>query len=114
MQEGVEFASDTTFRQNLAKVLAAYAFASSEMRKAGVKIHQLTPDQIGAFAERCGHQRKEWDDWKKKPPGRSPTRSHARGSQYPGQLLRSQRLRPEAPEVACMANFRAERSRCDA
>ncbi len=64
VQAGVEFASDVTFRQNLAKVPAAFAYASSEMRKAGVQIHELSEDQIAAFRDVAGHQRPEWDEWK--------------------------------------------------
>jgi TRAP-type C4-dicarboxylate transport system substrate-binding protein len=69
VQEGVEFASDVTFRQNLAKVPAAFAYASSEMRKAGVQIHELSEDQIAAFRDLAGHQRPEWDEWKVKLAG---------------------------------------------
>ena len=69
VQEGVEFASETTFRQNLAKVPAAFAYASSEMRKAGVQIHDLSEDQIAAFRDLAGHQRPEWDEWKVKLAG---------------------------------------------
>ena len=69
VQEGVEFASEVTFRQNLAKVPAAFAYASSEMRKAGVQIHELSEDQIAAFRELGGHQRSEWDEWKVKLAG---------------------------------------------
>ena len=58
-----------TFRQNLAKVPAAFAYASSEMRKAGVQIHELSEDQIAAFRELAGHQRPEWDEWKVKLAG---------------------------------------------
>ena len=69
VQEGVEFASDVTFRQNLAKVPAAFAYASSEMRKAGVQIHDLSEDQIAAFRDIAGHQNPEWDEWKVKLAG---------------------------------------------
>ncbi len=69
VQEGVEFASEVTFRQNLAKVPAAFAYASSEMRKAGVQIHELSEDQIAAFRELGGHHRPEWDEWKVKLAG---------------------------------------------
>ncbi|MGB7183130.1 MAG: TRAP transporter substrate-binding protein, partial [Burkholderiaceae bacterium] len=44
VQDGIEFASETTFRQNLAKVPAAFAYASSQMKAAGVQIHTLSPD----------------------------------------------------------------------
>lgn len=69
VQEGIEFASDVTLRQNLAKVPAAFAYASSEMRKAGVQIHELSDDQIAPFRELAGYQRPEWDEWKVKLAG---------------------------------------------
>ena len=69
VQEGIEFASDVTFRQNLAKVPAAFAYASTEMTKAGVQIHALSEDQIAPFRELAGHQRPEWDEWKIKLAG---------------------------------------------
>ena len=67
--EAVEFASEVTFRQNLAKVPAAFAYASSQMRKAGVQIHPMSDDQIAPFRELAGHQRPEWDEWKVKLAG---------------------------------------------
>ena len=69
VQEGIEFASDVTFRQNLAKVPAAFAYATSEMKRAGVQIHELSDDQIAPFRELAGHQRPEWDEWKVKLAG---------------------------------------------
>ncbi|KAA3622540.1 MAG: C4-dicarboxylate ABC transporter [Proteobacteria bacterium] len=64
VQEGIEFASDVTFRQNLAKVPAAFAYTRTEMERAGVKLHDLSEDQIAPFRELAGHQRPEWDEWK--------------------------------------------------
>ncbi len=64
-QDGVVAASDTTFRQNLAKVPAAFAFARSQMLNAGVKIHTLKPDAMAEFKELGGYQRPEWDSFKK-------------------------------------------------
>ena len=69
VQEGIEFASDTTFRQNLAKVPAAFAYCSSEMKKAGVQLHEFSEDQIAPFRELAGYQRPEWDEWKVKLAG---------------------------------------------
>ena len=69
VREGIEFASDVTFRQNLAKVPAAFAYASTEMTRAGVRIHELSDDQITPFRELAGHQRPEWDEWKVKLAG---------------------------------------------
>ena len=69
IQEQIEFAGENTFRQNLAKLPASYAYSTSTMRRAGVKIHELTKDQVAAFAELGGHQRKEWDPVKKQLAG---------------------------------------------
>ena len=69
VQEGVEFASDVTFRQNLAKVPAAFAFARTSMESAGVTIHTLTEENMQAFRELGGYQRPEWDDWKNRLAG---------------------------------------------
>ena len=64
VQEGIEFASEITAAQNLAKVPAARNYAMSEMRKAGVEFHALTDDQLAAWQEAGGYQRSEWDDYK--------------------------------------------------
>lgn len=69
VQEGVEFASDVTFRQNLAKVPGAFAYAKSQMIKAGVQFHTLSEDNMAAFVALGGHQRPEWDEWKVKLAG---------------------------------------------
>ena len=69
VQEGVEFASDVTFRQNLAKVPGAFAYAKSQMIKAGVQFHTLSEDNMAAFRALGGHQRPEWDEWKVKLAG---------------------------------------------
>ena len=69
VQAQVEFASDVTFRQNLAKIPAAFGFATAELRNSGVKIHTLSDDNMAAFKELGGHQRPEWNDWKKKLAG---------------------------------------------
>lgn len=64
-REAIEYASDTTFRQNLAKVPAAFAFAKSEMEGAGVRIHGLAPGVVDEFSELGGYRRPEWDGFKK-------------------------------------------------
>lgn len=69
VQEGIDFASEVTFRQNLAQVPASRAFAMAEMAKAGVKFHSLTDDEYAEWVEAGGQQRKEWDDWKKELGG---------------------------------------------
>ena len=69
VQEGIAFASEVTFQQNLAQVPASRAFAMAEMAKAGVKYHSLTDDEYAEWVETAGQQRKEWDDWKKELGG---------------------------------------------
>lgn len=69
VQEGIDFASEVTFQQNLAQVPASRAFAMAEMAKAGVKFHSLTKDEYAQWVEAGGQQRKEWDDWKKELGG---------------------------------------------
>ena len=64
IQEGVDFASEVTFAQNLAQVPASRAFAMAEMAKAGVKYYVPTADELDQWKEAGGHQRKEWDEWK--------------------------------------------------
>ncbi len=69
VQEGVDFASEVTFAQNLAQVPASRAFAMAEMAKAGVKFYVPTADELAQWKEAGGHQRKEWDEWKIKLGG---------------------------------------------
>jgi TRAP-type C4-dicarboxylate transport system substrate-binding protein len=69
VQEGIDFASEVTFQQNLAQVPASRAFAMAEMARAGVKYHSLTSDEYAQWVEAAGQQRKEWDDWKKELGG---------------------------------------------
>lgn len=69
VQEGIDFASEVTFQQNLAQVPASRAFAMAEMAAAGVKFHSLTNDEYAQWVEAGGQQRKEWDDWKKELGG---------------------------------------------
>lgn len=69
VQEGIEFASEVTFQQNLAQVPASRAFAMAEMAKAGVKFYVPTKDDMAAWAETGGHRRQEWDSWKKELGG---------------------------------------------
>ena len=65
VREGIEYASDTTFRQNLAKVPAAFAFSKNQMLAAGAQIHELSDDVQAEFQALAGHQRPEWDGFKK-------------------------------------------------
>ena len=64
VQEGIEFASEVTAQQNLAKVPAARAYAMSELTKSGVEFHSLTGDQLAEWQEAGGYQRSEWDEFK--------------------------------------------------
>jgi TRAP-type C4-dicarboxylate transport system substrate-binding protein len=64
VQEGIDFASEITAQQNLAKVPAARNFAMSELRKSGVEFHSLSDDQLAAWKEAGGYQRSEWDSFK--------------------------------------------------
>ncbi|QPC43700.1 TRAP transporter substrate-binding protein [Kaustia mangrovi] len=64
IREGIEFAGEVTFQQNLAQVPASRAFAMAEMTRAGVQYYVPSEDEIAAWAEAGGHQRPEWDDWK--------------------------------------------------
>lgn len=64
VQEGIEFASEMTSHQNLAKVPAARAYAMSELSKSGVQFHSLNADQLAQWKATGGYQRKEWDEFK--------------------------------------------------
>ncbi|MCY4032290.1 MAG: TRAP transporter substrate-binding protein [Hyphomicrobiales bacterium] len=64
VQEGIDFASEITTQQNLAKVPAARNFAIGEFKKAGVEFHSLSRDQLGEWQEAGGYQRSEWDQFK--------------------------------------------------
>lgn len=64
VQEGIDFASEITFAQNLAKVPAARNFAMAELRKTGVEFHSLSDDQLAEWQEAGGFQRSEWDSFK--------------------------------------------------
>ncbi|EPC00422.1 hypothetical protein L861_14205 [Litchfieldella anticariensis FP35 = DSM 16096] len=69
IQEGILQAADVTFRENLAKVPAARAYAYYEMRQAGVTVYSPTEDEVAQWKERCGHQLPAWDDTKRELAG---------------------------------------------
>ena len=69
VQQGIEFASEITAQQNLAKVPAARSYAMSELTKSGVKFHSLSKDQLAQWQEAGGYQRSEWDGFKKELAG---------------------------------------------
>lgn len=64
VKDGIMFAGEITFRQNLAKVPAARAYATAEMAKAGVEFHALSQEQLAIWEERAGYRRPEWDAYK--------------------------------------------------
>ena len=64
VQEGIEFASEVTSQQNLAKVPAARSYAMSELAKSGVEFHSLSQDQLAEWQAAGGYQRSEWDEFK--------------------------------------------------
>jgi TRAP-type C4-dicarboxylate transport system substrate-binding protein len=69
VQEAIDWASEMTFHQNLAKVPSARSFAMAEMRKSGVQFHSLNEDQLAEWKEAAGYQRSEWDSFKKELAG---------------------------------------------
>jgi TRAP-type C4-dicarboxylate transport system substrate-binding protein len=69
IQEGILQAADVTFRENLAKVPAARAYAYHQMRQAGVEIYTPSEDELAQWKERCGHQLSDWDDTKRELAG---------------------------------------------
>lgn len=69
VRDGIEFASEVTFQQNLAQVPASRAYAMAEMAAAGVKFHSLSEAEYAQWVEAAGQQRPEWNDWKKELGG---------------------------------------------
>ena len=69
VQEGIEFASEITSRQNLAKVPAARAYAMAEMTKAGVEFYVPTPEEKALWVAKAGAQLPAWDNVKKELVG---------------------------------------------
>lgn len=69
VQSGIEFASDITFRQNIAQVPASRAFAMAEMAAAGVQFYVPTDAEMKQWVDTCGQQRPEWNDTKIKLAG---------------------------------------------
>lgn len=69
VKDGIEYASEITFQQNLAKVPAARAYAMAEMRKANVQFYSLTDAELKQWIEAAGYQRPEWNDFKKSLAG---------------------------------------------
>jgi TRAP-type C4-dicarboxylate transport system substrate-binding protein len=73
VQEAIEWASEMSFHQNLAKVPSSRAFAMAEMRKSGVEFHSLNDDQMAEWKDTVGYQRSEWDSFKTELAGSMET-----------------------------------------
>ncbi|MGD8242271.1 MAG: TRAP transporter substrate-binding protein [Desulfobacterales bacterium] len=69
VQEEIEFASEITFRQNLAKVPAARAYAMYELSRAGVQFYVPTPEEKAQWVAKAGAQLPAWDAFKKELAG---------------------------------------------
>jgi TRAP-type C4-dicarboxylate transport system substrate-binding protein len=69
VQEGIEFASEVTSRQNLAKVPAARAYAMAELTKSGVQFYQPNEEEMAQWQAQCGHQLPVWETFKKELAG---------------------------------------------
>jgi len=69
VQEGIEFASEITSRQNLAKVPAARNYAMAEMAKAGVEFYVPTEQEKEQWVAKSGAHLPAWDDIKKELVG---------------------------------------------
>ena len=69
VQDGIDFASEITMRQNLAKVPAARAYAMAELSKAGVKFYVPTAAEKKMWVDAAGAQLPAWDSFKKELAG---------------------------------------------
>ena len=69
VQEEIEFASEITMRQNLAKVPAARAYAMAELSKSGVQFYIPTAEEKKMWVEAAGAQLPAWDAFKKELAG---------------------------------------------
>jgi TRAP-type C4-dicarboxylate transport system substrate-binding protein len=68
-REGVEKASEVTFRQNLAKVPAARAYAMYQLQDAGVQFYTPTKAERQQWIDKAGQQLPAWDNFKKELAG---------------------------------------------
>ncbi|MFU8778853.1 MAG: TRAP transporter substrate-binding protein [Roseovarius sp.] len=73
VQEAIEWASEMSFHQNLAKVPSSRSFAMAEMAKSGVEFHSLNADQLAEWQDTVGYQRTEWDSFKTELAGSMET-----------------------------------------
>ena len=69
LQEGIDFASEVTMQQNLAKVPAARAYAMAELAAAGVKFYVPNAGEKKQWVEKAGAQLPAWDSFKKELAG---------------------------------------------
>ena len=69
VQDGIKFASEVTSQQNLSKVPAARSFAMAEMAKHNVQFYSPTKDELAQWVAKGGHQRSEWNEFKKQLAG---------------------------------------------
>ena len=69
VQEGLEFASELTAHQNLAKVPSSRAYAMAELTKSGVQFYSPTDAELGEWVAAGGHQREEWNGFKEELAG---------------------------------------------
>lgn len=64
-REQVKEAIDKTFREQLVRVKDIDQLCEQEFKKIGVSIYNPTVDEKQQWHERCGHDRPEWDSYKK-------------------------------------------------
>lgn len=69
VRDEVAEASEVTFRQNLAKVPAARAYAMYQLQQAGVQFYSPTKDERQQWIDKAGHQLPAWNDFKKELAG---------------------------------------------
>jgi TRAP-type C4-dicarboxylate transport system substrate-binding protein len=69
VQQGIDFASEITMRQNLAKVPAARAYAMAELSKSGVQFYVPTAAEKKQWVAAAGAQLPAWDVFKKELAG---------------------------------------------
>lgn len=73
IQESIEFASDITSQQNLAKVPGARAYAMAELAKAGVQFYAPNEAEMEQWVAKAGHQLSDWDAIKTELAGSKAT-----------------------------------------
>ena len=64
VQQGIEFASEITAQQNLAKVPAARNYAIAELMASGVNFHYLSDEQIGIWEKTGGYKLDAWSKFR--------------------------------------------------